>query len=253
MLYADTSHSFFDGDVSVLRYCPGRLSDFRKQSDLSEIARLLADIHSTPLPQDCKLRVCADMVPALMEQAQDEYAYYERSSCADQHVLSRVSRLFDLAQQAVKDCPDLPEDDAHHLLHCEPIFDHFVMDDDGWGMLIDWETAGIGEVARDVAGMLTPTSAICGDFLFTRDGMDAFIEEYWRAVDGRFTQGAFFERLPACEAVEALRGITWALKTTVEYQEGSPALRNDYTWHMVETYLADEFLDMIENDILLRH
>ena len=250
MLFMDTSHSDFDGDVSVLTYCPGRLSDFRRPADLAEIAQLLADIHSVPVPEDRKLRTCEDMVPDLMKQAESEYALYSESSCVNTHLLKRVGLLFDLAAEAVTDCPELTSEEASHLLHCEPIFDHFVIDDEGTGKLIDWETAGVGEVARDVAGMLTPTSAICGGFLFDRAGMDAFIESYWKAVDGRFNPGTFFKRLPACEAVEALRGITWALKTTVEYEEGSPAMRNAYTWHMVETYLADEFLDMIERDIL---
>ena len=116
------------------------------------------------------------------------------------------------------------------------------------GSFVDWERPIIGEVAQDVAFFVSPTTTFWdSEYLFPADAADAFVEDYWRAVDGRFERGNFDERFRAFRMMTALRSATWFCMHLPAYRQG--------TGHMTQKarrkfpiYLSDEFMTMLAHD-----
>ena len=81
------------------------------------------------------------------------------------------------------------------------------------------------------------------DFIFGRAQRDAFIERYWRYVDGRFESGRFEQRFPAYVMTNCLRGITWSMAAWVEYHDPARPLKNEKTFERLRIYLSEPFLE----------
>lgn len=115
------------------------------------------------------------------------------------------------------------------------------------GMLIDWERPIIGEVAQDVAYFTSPTSTFWdSDFLFPTSWVEGFVEDYWRAVGGRFACESFGERFGAWRAMTALRSVTWCCKALARYKgNASGAHVTEKTARKLPTYLSDDFMEML--------
>lgn len=113
--------------------------------------------------------------------------------------------------------------------------------------VVDWEKPILGEAAQDVAYFLSPTTTIWDvDYLFDDDERAAFVETYWRAVDGRFSRDGFDSRFAAYVMTNCLRGITWSASAIVEYRDPTRALKNEKTAARLDRYVSPEFLAMVE-------
>ena len=113
--------------------------------------------------------------------------------------------------------------------------------------VVDWEKPILGEAAQDVAYFLSPTTTIWDvDYLFDDDERAAFVETYWRAVDGRFSRDGFDSRFSAYVMTNCLRGITWSASAIVEYHDPTRALKNEKTAARLDRYVSPEFLAMVE-------
>ena len=76
--------------------------------------------------------------------------------------------------------------------------------------------------------------------------MSDFAKQYIDAVNGRFDTSGIEERMNIFIPITCLRGITWCAMAWVQYQEPGKLIRNEDTFKKIESYLEQDFLDMIE-------
>ena len=114
---------------------------------------------------------------------------------------------------------------------------------------MDWERPILGEVAQDLAYFVAPTTTFWdSEFLFTADQADGVVEEYWRAVDGRFPRGGFGARFRAFRMMTALRSTTWFCKALPVYLGRAEGHMTERTRRKFPAYLSDEFMEMLARD-----
>lgn len=239
--------------VLVETFEEGRPLDFEKPGDLAMAARLMADVHAIdpgdgPVPLDP-----GDALRDLHDECREKLARYCASPLAEEWIVDLVGRFFDSVADDLLICPDPAE--CRHILNTEPVPSHFVIRDgaDGRacnGSFLDWDKPVRGEVARDVAYFTAPTTTIWDtDFFFTPQQREAFVEEYWETVDGRFERGAFDKRFSAFLKMNCLRGTTWSMAAWVDYHDPDCPLKNEKTARKLEeVYLARDFLEMLASD-----
>ena len=73
-----------------------------------------------------------------------------------------------------------------------------------------------------------------------------YLDDYIRAVGGRFPTDGLKERTFAYIPITCLRGITWCAMAWVEYQQPGRLLQNASTWKKLNAYLDHGFFDPIE-------
>ena len=86
--------------------------------------------------------------------------------------------------------------------------------------------------------------------MFSSEETDRLIEEYIKAVDGRFDTDGIEERTKALINITCLRGLTWCAMAWVEYQDPARPLTNESTRIKLDQYLSDSFLRDIEGRLL---
>lgn len=245
VLYVDDSLGRIDHGVLVMEFLEGRHLDFARPGDVEEAARILADIHSVVPGEGSGLIKPED---PLRTQVQTCHGFFERyctSPYADSMVIDYVERFFDRFEDSFVTGV---EEESRHIQNTEAVPSHFLIADEGPGHMVDWEKPVIGEVAQDLAYFMSPTSTIWDtDYLFDPPARKRFLDEYWRAVDGRFRKGQFDERYPLYVMSNALIGITWSCNAIVDYS-GEKVLRNKKTEDLLGVYVSEPFLKRVEHD-----
>ena len=101
-------------------------------------------------------------------------------------------------------------------------------------------------MAQDLAFFVEPSTTVWDSaYLFPHKDIQPFLDEYWRAVDGRFDKGAFEARFDAYLAVSVLRSQTWFCKNAARYAQGAGAHTVQRTFDKWDIYTSDEFNEML--------
>ena len=247
VLFVDDSRKIISRGVLVEGCLAGSLLDFENGEMVREAAATMADIHALELPEDCGLLKPSDPLAEQHKTCRGYFSNYCASRYAEPQVARFVEGLFDAAEML--EVPRLSDADCSHAINTEAVPSHFIMPIDsnghvtGPGHMLDWEKPIIGEVAQDVAYFLSPTTTIWDtDYIFDRKTRKEFLEEYWRAVDGRFEKGMFEERFPAYVMSNCLLGITWSCNAWVEYHNPDRPLKSAETFELLGRYLSMDFL-----------
>lgn len=249
-LYCDEAG--IDGHgVLVESFEEGRQLDFEQPGDLAAAARAMADVHAVVPSAQCALLGPGDALADLHAECRRMFERYRTSALAEDWLVRIVEHFFSCVAPDLAVAPDPAE--CNHVLNTEPVPSHFLVraGEDGRPVaaFVDWDKPVLGEVTRDVAYFTAPTTTIWDtDFMFTPEERAAFVEEYWRAVDGRFARGRFDERFRAYLRMNCLRGTTWSCMAWVDYHDPSHALKNEKTRALLDTYLSPDFLDMLRRD-----
>lgn len=120
--------------------------------------------------------------------------------------------------------------------------------DNGRVKLIDWEKPLYGDPAQDLGHLLAPTTTFWKtDHILPQREVDRLIDEYIKAVDGRFDTAGIRERTHRLISITCLRGLTWCAMAWVQYQDPAKLITNESTRLKLDAYLSDGFLRNIEN------
>ena len=261
-LYLDDSPEAPGEGALVESFCEGERLDFDRlrPGDLRCAAQLMADIHAVRVDdvEHCPLHRPADPLQGLFDECISRFKAYRASGCEDARLTNWTERFIAAAQSALGEPCDPRE--CNHIVNTETLAAHFLIPArsaeaaaagaNGWrerpGFFVDWERPIIGEVAQDLAYFVAPTTTFWdSDFLFTADEVEAVIEEYWRAVDGRFSRGRFDARFRAFRMMTALRSTTWFCKALPVYLGRAEGHMTDRTREIFQAYLSDEFMEML--------
>ena len=251
-LYLDDSPDAPGKGALVESFCEGDPLDFDhlRPGDLECAAQLMADLHAVRIDdvERCPLHRPADPLRGLFEECVARFKSYRSSGCEDAR-LTRWAERFIAAAQSALDAP-FEQNGRQHIVNTETLAAHFLIprdsaaaaaaDTPGWrddpGFFVDWERPIVGEVAQD------------SGFFFTADQAGAVIEEYWRAVDGRFSRDGFDARFRAFRMMTALRSTTWFCKALPVYLCRAEGHMTDRTREKFPAYLSDEFMEMLARD-----
>lgn len=264
-LYLDEGASAPAHGALVISFCEGDELDFDhlRPKDIERVARILADVHSVPVAPDCPLYRPTDPMRALFDECVERFEAYRASAYEDARITRWAERFLSRASRALDEAPRAAA--GASIVNTETLPSHFLLphgteapngnDAKGAspgkepGFFVDWERPVIGEPAQDVAYFVSPTTTFWdSEFLFPADDVDAFVEQYWRAVDGRIPRDGFDARLSAWRMMTALRSVTWCCRALIRYAGATGAHTTDKTAQKLPVYLSDEFMERIEKD-----
>ena len=268
-LYLDNGPDAPGKGALVISFCEGDELDFDnlRAGDLRCVAQIMANVHAVAVGDECPLHRPADPLRGLFGECLERFEVYRASAFEDARV-TKWAETFIAAARKGLDVPCLPSD-CRHVVNTETLPSHFLIpaeaaaraaaaspagghgvfcEQPGW--FVDWERPVVGEVAQDVAYFTSPTSTFWdSEFMFPESQVDQFVQDYWRAVDGRFERGNFDERFRSWRMMTALRSVTWFCRALIAYKGDSGAHTTEKTARKFETYLSDEFMELLAADV----
>ena len=260
--YIDDSEGSPAYGALVTSFCEGEELDFDSLNpdDLGCVAHIMADVHAVETGEQTKFYRPEDPLRSLYEECLERIDVYKSSGYEEERLTKWVTLFAQTCEQTLS-TKRYPED-CTHIINTEPLPSHFLIprssgrtlaDAQGGpqllaghpGYFIDWERPIIGEVAQDVAYFVSPTTTFWdSEYLFPKSNVDAFIEEYWKAVDGRFARGNFDERFKAFRMMTVLRSVSWCCRALSVYRGGN-GHTTEKTARKLPIYLSDEFMEML--------
>ena len=257
-LYLDHSPASLGKGVLVESFCSGQELDFDRlrPNDLERAAQLMANIHAVPVPVDCPLYTPADPLQSLFQECVDRFKAYAGTALEDPRYTRWIQRFMATTQDSISTAPAPAEADRSHIINTETLASHFLLpcDSDAAfnpespGTFVDWERPIVAEPAQDLAFFVAPSTTFWdSDYLFPREGIGAFLDRYWLAVDGRFPQGTFARRFNAYLQVSVLRSQTWFCKNAARYAASSSTGEHtvERTFRKWGIYTSDDFNEML--------
>lgn len=228
----------------VMEWLPGKALDYRWDMEIA--ARILADIHSVPVPEDCSLIRPAAPALAIYEECLSMVQHYYDWEQADPQVTALLKTLVEeigrLPLAAPSDAPTC-------IVNTELNSGNFLIDRAGISHLVDWEKPLLSEPAQDLGHFLSPSATFWKtDVILTPEEVKDFIGKYIAAVDGRMDCSTLSQRLPLYFTVNCLRGVTWCAMACREYCQPGRELRNEDTFLKIKAYLEPAYLqNILEN------
>lgn len=221
----------------VMEWLPGRPLDYRKDMDIA--AKILADIHCTPVPASCPLLQPEHPLKAIYEECLEMVQHYFDWAECDRAVCDLLHQLI----AEIGSLPlDAPADGPLCMVNTELNSGNFLIDGE-YSHLVDWEKPLLSEPAQDLGHFLVPTTTFWKtDVILTPEQVQDFTDKYIAAVDGRMDCSALRQRLPLYFRVTCLRGVTWCAMAYREYCQPGRQLRNEDTFVKIKAYLEPAFL-----------
>ena len=267
-LYLDNTSCAPGKGALVIGFCEGGMLDFDnlRPGDLRCAAQIMADVHAIPVKLDSSLHRPKDPLRELYEECLERFEAYRASAFEDARVTKWARRFIEAAEPPAKAPRDLTANGQAHVVNTETLPSHFLIPEasaraaaenarqsgpfcENPGYFVDWERPILGEVAQDIAYFVAPTTTYWdSEFLFPARDVEAFVDDYWRAVDGRFARGNFDERFDAWRKMTALRSVTWCCRALVSYSAESNAHRTEKTARKLPVYLSDDFMALLAEE-----
>ena len=237
-------HCWPEQKMLVMEWLPGRALQY--ETDLDIAARILADIHSTPVPEACHLIRPNHPAQAIYEECLQMVQHYFDWEETDPKVCG-------LLRQLIEEIGNLPltehSDAPLCMVNTELNSGNFLIDPNGHSHLVDWEKPLLSEPAQDLGHFLAPTTTFWKtDVILTPEQVKDFAKKYTSAVNGRLDCSTLPQRLPLFFTVTCLRGVTWCAMAYREYCQPGRELRNEDTFKKLKAYLEPVFLqNLLDN------
>ena len=267
-IYLDSSSDAPGKGALVIGFCEGDMLDFDnlRPGDLRCAAQIIADVHAIPIEPDSSLHRPKDPLRELYEECLERFKVYHASAFEDARITAWARRFIEAAEPPAETQRNPVSSGQVHVVNTETLPSHFLIPEtsaraaaenaqqsgpfcENPGYFVDWERPILGEVAQDVAYFVAPTTTYWdSDFLFPTSDVEAFVDDYWRAVDGRFARGDFDERFDAWRKMTALRSVTWCCRALISYNADSNAHRTEKTARKLPVYLSDDFMTLLAEE-----
>lgn len=225
----------------VMEWLPGTALNY--DTDMEIAARILADIHCTPVPAGSKLLAPDRPARAIYQECLEMVAHY--LSWEDAH--PKAKALLETLVEEIGKLPlDAPSDGPRCCVNTELNSGNFLICREGKSSLVDWEKPLLSEPAQDLGHFLAPTTTFWKtDTILTPEQVKNFTALYIQAIGGRMDCSSLPRRLPLFFTVTCLRGVTWCAMALREYSQPGRALSNADTLKKLHAYLEPAFLETI--------
>lgn len=239
--FVDDRKSTIPYGVLAMEYLPGATLDYDTQIQLA--APCLADIHATVLPENHGLIVPEEPLKAILEECEAMFSVYANSPLQDRAVTEQIQKMLKKGWNIANNYSGAF---TPVIVNTELNSTNFLVED-GIARLVDWEKPLQSDPAQDLGHFLAPTTTFWKTDVILDDGqMDAWMDAYIAAMDGRVDLGNIKERTKTFVAITCLRGITWCAMAWVEYQDPDKLIANASTRKKLDAYLDLSFLQGIE-------
>lgn len=231
-------------NLLVMEWLPGAALDYTRDMEIA--AGILADIHSVPVPENCRLIRPDAPVQAIYEECQEMVQHYFDWEEADPVVIKLLRQLItEIGKLPLTEPSDAPV----CIVNTELNSGNFLVDRGSISHLVDWEKPLLSEPAQDLGHFLAPTTTFWKtDVILTPEEVKNFVENYVRAIGDRMDCSALSHRLPLFFTVTCLRGVTWCAMAYREYCLPGRQLRNEDTFRKLKAYLEPAFLqNLLDN------
>ena len=245
LYYVDGSKRYLDSGILVMEYLPGVALDYTK--DLRKAADILVDIHRQELPVDNGLIRTGTGFSFVLDECEEMFRHYTRSSHLDKDIHKRIRRLLDQGW-AMSRSGEINFDGMYRcLINTELNSTNFLINEEGKNYLIDWEKAVYGFPAQDIGHFLAPTSTFWKtDIILTKKEIDNFITRYLEKAENYFDTQGIREAIRAFIKINCLSGLTGCAMAYVQYKEADKEIMNKSTREKLSQYLEDGFIRGIE-------
>lgn len=224
-------------------YLPGRPLDY--STDLSAAARCLAAVHALGVPENHRLQLHPDPVPAILEEScglAEPYLSWDGASGESKTALrggfARIEGFLE------RECLFAGDDLA--IVNYDLNTHNFVVEG-GRAKLLDWEKARIAPRTQDLAHFLLPTTTLWRDDTTAllseeqeREFVRAYLEQSSVADVGRFD-----EQLGAMKTIVSLRAVSWCAWALQETERAGRPIANEETLNRSKAYLEPNFLESL--------
>ena len=227
----------------VMEWLPGRALDYT--TDMEIAAHILADIHSTPVPENCRLLRPGHPAQAIYEECLEMVQHYFDWEEADPVICDLLHQLID----EIGKLPLTADSDAPLcMVNTELNSGNFLINGEN-SHLVDWEKPLLSEPAQDLGHFLAPTTTFWKtDVILTPQQVKDFVTAYVMAIGDRMDCSTMSQRLPLFFTVTCLRGVTWCAMAYREYCQPGRELRNEDTFRKLKAYLEPAFLqNLLDN------
>lgn len=267
VLYVDDSRRYIDKGILVMEYLEGSYPDYDKSSEMDAVMECLADIHSVDIPESEVIRGEPEQVPrdtvrlispadpaaAILEECELMVKTYMDSPLGSDEVRKRLRALLDRGHELAEktqECTSQGGREYRCCINTELNSTNFLYDGSK-ARLVDWEKPLYADPAQDLGHLLAPTTTFWKtDTILTQDETDRLIDEYIKAVSGRFDTAGIKERTHRLIDITCLRGLTWCAMAWVQYKDPDKLIINESTRKKLDAYLSDAFLTDIEKRLM---
>ena len=260
--YVDGSKRSTDHGVLVMEYLPGEHLHYEEKLEMNGAMECLADIHSVKIdpgeviygepetvPKDTvRLIAPSSASGAILDECEAMVRTYMESDLGRDSIKSRLRRLLDRGHEIAPGGRDGDEGSLPYrcCINTELNNTNFLVDK-GYVRLVDWEKPLYGDPAQDLGHMLAPTTTFWKtEHILSSKETDRLINEYIKAVCGRFDTDGIKARTLDLINITCLRGLTWCAMAWVQYQDPDKLITHESTRKKLDDYLSDSFLSDIE-------
>lgn len=244
-IYFDDRKKLIPYDFLVMEYLPGAPLDYKRDLKLS--ARILADIHSEPIPKENHLLKPENPIESIYEECLNMFEKYKKSKHSDREVRKNIEHLLEKGKNIkTKDIG------KRTIINTELNSGNFLINgEDEENYLIDWEKPLYGYPAQDLGHFLAPTTTFWKtDVILSKDEIDLFLKEYCKCSYEYKDELDLWYSVKDYLSINCLRGITWCAMAYIEYQNPDKLITNKYTYEKIKAYLSKDFLNMIKREYL---
>lgn len=244
VLYVDGSRTLIEHGVLVETWVPGRHLDYT--TDLKLAARILADIHATPLPDSHRLISWEHQMGAILDECRVMFSTYRRWVQREVWLIEQIDAFFAVVERAVEHSLTTLSAPPQRIINTELNSENFLIHTEDESFLVDWEKPLVGDVAQDLAAFLVPTTtAWKTDVILDDEEITSFLEAYETAVSGRFDTTGLAERTRAYMAAGCLRGLTWSAMAYADHQSGVRSVADEKTFEKIGWLLSPGFIGFV--------
>ena len=246
-LYIDDTLAVIPYGFLVMSFLPGRPLNY--ESDLTEAACCLADIHNLEISENTHLLAPQNPLAAILDECRAMFRKYTDSGMAVPSIVSIISSLLERGQGILKNAKPSGN---RCLINTELNSGNFLVNDCENTYLVDWEKPLYACPGQDLGHFLAPTTTFWKtDTILTEGEIQKFLQSYCGS-SARFSNPAeLWELTLPYFAMNCLRGITWCAMAMVEYQSPDRLLKDAFTYEKIKIYISPEFLERIGKDYIL--
>lgn len=248
-LFCDGSKSILPGGALVMEWLPGRA--LRYETDITDAAEILADIHALPVKEGTKLLRPDAPLQSIYEECLAMAEHYLRWESASPAVCRLIEDMIcEIGKRPLRSAAK----SAPCIVNTELNSGNFLINENGHSYLIDWEKPLLSEPSQDLGHFLVPTTTFWKtDVILTPEDIRAFVDRYIAAAAQRFDTSEIRERLPLYFSTTCLRGVTWCAMAMVEYSSPGRSISNADTFRKIGQYLDEAFLRNILDNYMRRN
>jgi thiamine kinase-like enzyme len=215
--FLDSTKTILPFAILVEEYLDGDYLSYDDLSGIQEAARLLAILHTTPLPTDHFFRSWSNPLEDSLKDVLDLFEKYSVRKTRDEKITTSIKKLIGKLEKRVASSSD--SFSCESLVHTDVVNDNFIRSPQGL-RLIDWEKPRIDDPSYDLCVFLgAPSELWSSPRTMTDSEKEVFLQEYCRHSGKEF--GHIREQLRIRQPYVSAHWVLWAANRLADLMEGA--------------------------------